>query len=117
MIVDALKTRVTNTKERGGIVHFVYITSDKGSFGICLDFDITEEGSSELEVRKNLETAVALHIETVRGNNLSDDLLNRLAPKEYWDIYNDFHSHRSSDDSEFLRAERVNFKGALPLSC
>ena len=113
-MIDALKTRVTNTKARGGIVHFVYITNDKGTFGICLDFNIVEEGSNEAEVRRHLETAVGLHIDTVREHNLSDDLLNRLAPQEYWDIYNDFHSKETIEKgNQFLSTESRQFKNTL----
>jgi len=109
--INALKSRVTNTK-KSGIVRFVYLTNDKGCFGICLDFDIVEEGMSEAEVHKNLENAVQLHLETVREKNLSDDLLNRLAPQEYWDIYNDFHTKEAlkrKEESPLRKIESVEY--------
>jgi hypothetical protein len=112
--MNALNTRVTNTK-KGGIVRFVYITNSNGCFGICLDFNIIEEGKNEAEVYKNLETAVQLHIDTVKKNNLSDDLLNRLAPKEYWDIYDDFHTKNAlrRKGKTSLKAEEYTSEGAL----
>ncbi len=113
--MNTLKTRVVNTK-KSGIVHFVYVSNDKGAFGICLDFNIVEEGATEAEVRKHLEIAVALHIETVREKNLSDDLLNRLAPQEYWDMYDDFHTKKSAKGKNSLRVEGMEYtKTALPM--
>lgn len=53
--------------------------------GVCLTFDIIVEGENYDEVRQELMDAATLHIETVRKNNLSEELLNRHAPKEYWE--------------------------------
>lgn len=98
--------RTQNTKEAGTVEFLVY--KEGGSFvGVCLTFDIIEEGSNPVELMKSIKEAAALHLETVRKNDLSDDLLNRYAPEEYWEKY--FEALRkvslhSSKNSDFLVA-------------
>lgn len=90
--------RPKNTKERGLIEFFVY--EEKKTFiGVCLTFDIIEEGTNAGEVIKNLKEAALLHLEVVRTKNLSDGLLNRYAPEKYWKKYFGF--------LDYLEAQRV----------
>jgi len=78
--------RPKNTKERGVIEFVVY--KEKSSFvGVCLTFDIVEEGKNPTLLLESLKEAADLHLEVVRAENMSDDLLNRHAPAEYWQIY------------------------------
>lgn len=78
--------RSKNTKENGTIEYIVY-KEGKSFVGVCLSFDIVEEGENPTELLKSIREAAELHLETVIKNKLSDDLLNRYAPKEYWDKY------------------------------
>ncbi len=80
--------RVKNTKEKGVMEFLVY---KKGAtyIGVCLTFDIVEEDSNPEKLMQSIQEAAQGHLQTVRDKNLSDDLLNRHAPKEYWDIYNE----------------------------
>ncbi|MBU6321661.1 MAG: hypothetical protein KGI78_03050 [Patescibacteria group bacterium] len=77
---------VQNTKAMGEM-NFLFIQEGKHIVGVCLEFNIIEEGTNLEEVKKHLETATRLHLEAVQENNLSDDLLNRHAPTEYWEIF------------------------------
>ncbi|MFA6404858.1 MAG: hypothetical protein WCW03_02555 [Candidatus Paceibacterota bacterium] len=78
--------RPKNTKERGTIECLVY--KDGATYiGVCLTFDIVEEGSNPTELMKSIKEAAELHLETVIRENLSDDLLNRYAPEDYWKKY------------------------------
>jgi predicted RNase H-like HicB family nuclease len=78
--------RTNNTKERGTMEFLVY--SEDGKFvGVCLTFDIIEEGNDPVALMKSLKEAAELHLETVIKNNLPDTLLNRYAPAEYWEKY------------------------------
>lgn len=77
---------IHNTKERG-IISFLFFREKKNYIGICLSFNIIEEGSDFEMVKKHLITSTKLHLETVYEKNLSDDLLNRHADKKYWEIY------------------------------
>ena len=84
MIMNIQRPR--NTKEQGLVECLVYKEND--SFvGVCLTFDIVEEGNNPTEVMKSLKEAVELHLETVIRNNMSEELLNRYAPEEYWKKY------------------------------
>lgn len=68
---------------------FGYSSGDK-FVGVCLTFDIIEEGDNSIEVMKSVEEAAILHLKTVCRKQLSDDLLNRYAPQEFWDKYFEF---------------------------
>ena len=83
-----MTARTKNTKEKGNIEFFVYKTKSENAYtGVCLTFDIVEEGSNPDALMKSLEEAALLHLEAVRIKNLSDTLLNRPAPKKYWNKY------------------------------
>ncbi|MEK7459911.1 MAG: hypothetical protein AAB636_02495 [Patescibacteria group bacterium] len=78
--------RPINTKKEGTIEILVY--KEKGVFvGVCLTFDILEEGTNALSVLKSIKEAAQVHLNAVVKNNMSDDLLNRYAPIEYWKKY------------------------------
>ena len=78
--------RPQNTKERGTIECLVY-KEGTAYVGVCLTFDIVEEGTNPIELMRNIKEAAELHLETVIRENLSDNLLNRYAPEEYWKKY------------------------------
>ena len=78
--------RPKNTKERGTIECLVY-KEGKTFVGVCLTFDIVEEGDNPTELMRSIKEAAELHLETVIRNNLTDDLLNRYAPEKYWKKY------------------------------
>lgn len=78
--------RPRNTKEKGLVEFLVYKERDK-FVGVCLTFDIVEEGSNPKEVMRSITEASALHLKTVVSKNLPDELLNRYAPNEYWEKY------------------------------
>jgi predicted RNase H-like HicB family nuclease len=77
--------RPKNTKERGTIECLVYKEGNTDAYiGVCLTFDIVEEGKNPVELMKSIREAAELHLETVIRENLPDELLNRYAPEEYW---------------------------------
>ncbi len=78
--------RPKNTKEKGVIELLVY-KEGKSFVGVCLTFDIVEEGNNPSELMRSIREAAELHLEVVIKNNLSDKLLNRYAPEEYWKKY------------------------------
>lgn len=78
--------RPKNTKNKGTVEFFVY--PERGKYiGVCLTFDIVEEGKDLQEVARSLVEAAELHLKVVRYKNFSDDLLNRYAPDQYWKKY------------------------------
>lgn len=81
-----LPITIKNTKEQGSFTVFAY-PEKKKFVAVCLHFNIVEEAGSIEEALKSVEEASILHLEVVIKKNLSDDLLNRLAPKKYWNKY------------------------------
>lgn len=84
-----MRLRFQNTKNKGLFVFLVY-PEDKKFIGVCLTLNIVEEGENPQEILKNLIGAAFGHLEVVRKENLSDDLLNRPASKKYWDKYEEY---------------------------
>ncbi|MBI5469879.1 type II toxin-antitoxin system HicB family antitoxin [Candidatus Kaiserbacteria bacterium] len=96
--------RNTNSKQSGTMEFLVY-REDSKYVGVCLTFDIVEEGKDPVELMKSIKEAAELHLETVIKNNLPDDLLNRYAPDEYWQKYFEAArqiEHRPTSRSGFL---------------
>lgn len=76
-----------NTKESGEVNFIIFKEKDNDEYtAVCLDFDIVESGDDIEFLRKSIEEAAKMHIETVRGFGLDDALLNRHAPEAYWDV-------------------------------
>ncbi|MDO8518524.1 MAG: hypothetical protein Q7S26_04525 [bacterium] len=91
--------RTSNTKKEGTMEFLVY--KEGGLYvGVCLTFDIVEEGSHPVELLESIKEAAELHLETVIKNDLSDELLNRYAPEEYWTRYFKALKERASSSSE-----------------
>lgn len=80
---------------------FAYQEQDR-VIGICLTFNIIEEGKSLDEVMKSVVEAAWLHLRVVVRKNLSDDLLNRYAPKEYWEKYFNLQKQLAKQKTEIL---------------
>ncbi|TSC78648.1 MAG: hypothetical protein G01um101429_716 [Parcubacteria group bacterium Gr01-1014_29] len=89
-------TRQKNTKNKGTIEFFVY--PEKGKYiGVCLTFDIVEEGKDPQQLMGSLLEAARLHLKVVRDKNLSGNLLNRYAPVEYWKKYFAYLQHTAKE--------------------
>lgn len=78
--------RPKNTKKEG-CVEFLYFKEKNTYVGVCLTFDIIEEGKSLSKLKESLEEAAKLHLKVVIKKDLSNDLLNRYAPQKYWNLY------------------------------
>lgn len=76
-----------NTKKRGQFTLFVYKERPNYYIGVNLEFDLIQEGKTALETMKRIREASIGYLETIIKENLSNDLLNRPAPKEYWEKY------------------------------
>jgi len=62
-----------------------------GSFtGVCLDLDIVEEGHVSLqEAILSINDAIDSHVQAAAKSGFPKELMNRPAPKEYWDKLDD----------------------------
>lgn len=79
-----------NTKKRGQFNLFVYREKPNYYIGVCLEFDLIQEGSNPREVMMQIKEASIGYLETVIENNFSDDLLNKKSPIKYQKKYREF---------------------------
>lgn len=91
--------RLWNTKARG-LVEFLIFKEGTQYVGVCLTFNIVVEDKDVEKVEKSVEDAAKLHLRVVQKKKLPDELLNRHAPKEYWDRYEAF--------CKYLYAKEIN---------
>jgi len=104
-----------NTKKEGQM-SFLYFQEDKHYIGVCLEFNIVEEGATLGEVKKDLETACRLHLKTVQEKKLSDDLLNRHAPAEYWKMYESVEQKQKRSEITSHKTRRLLSRSLSPYS-
>ncbi len=71
--------------KKSGLVEFTLFEENGHYVAVCLTFDIVLEGDDPIVLKEEIVKAAQLHLQTVSELNLSDDLLNRPAPKEYWE--------------------------------
>ncbi|MEK7390712.1 MAG: hypothetical protein AAB635_01070 [Patescibacteria group bacterium] len=79
-------SRPYNTKESGVIEYLVY-KEGNSYVGVCLTFDIIEEGDDPNKLMLSIQEAAELHLKVVRDKKMSDELLNRHTEEKYWAIY------------------------------
>ena len=64
------------------------IFKEKDTFvGVCLTFDLIREGNDPDALLEELRESARDHINMVIEQDMLESLLNRHAPKEYWEIY------------------------------
>ncbi len=76
-----------NTKKQGKFTLFVYPEKPKHFIGVCLEFDLIQEGKNVQEAMENIKKATWNYLKTIIKKKWPDDLLNRPAPREYWKKY------------------------------
>jgi len=77
---------MNNTKHHGFAQIFFYPKGD-GYVGVCLELDIVDDSKSFPELRERMVRNVTSYVSHVIGNGLDRSLLNRPAPKEYWEMF------------------------------
>lgn len=70
-----------------GTATFLFLIRKSGIIGVCLEMNIVKEGKKFEGVKRELIETVQDYVDTVTKENLPEYLLNRPAPKEYWEIY------------------------------
>lgn len=70
---------------------FAYKDVDGTFTAVCLDLDIIEERFATLQQAVlSINEAIDSHVKAVTKSGFSKELLNRPAPKEYWDKLKEF---------------------------
>ncbi|MCU0653147.1 MAG: hypothetical protein MUD10_02710 [Candidatus Pacebacteria bacterium] len=89
-IINLLHMRKIKNTKQCGIARILTFPSDTGYTSVCLDFDLIEEAKTRDAALEQMKESVEGYLQCVLKNNLSDNLLNRHADKEYWDMYNQY---------------------------
>ncbi len=92
--------REKNTKEKG-LVEFIVYPDGDNFVGVCLTFDIVEEGNDPVALMESIKEAAQLHLDVVIKEDMLEELLNRFAPQEYWDKYFKALREMGQDDVSF----------------
>jgi len=83
-----------NIKQQGQFRFIIFKKAgEKYYTGVCLDLDIVEQDKNPVTLRKSLEEAAQGYLEAINIKNLNDELLNKPAPKEYWNILIDLEKY------------------------
>jgi predicted RNase H-like HicB family nuclease len=98
-----------NTKLEGSATVFIY---KKGAvyIGVCLELDLVDEGKSREEVADRMKQAIKAYVAYVRAHDRGEDLLNRRAPKKYWQKF--FQYLRSIEGEEKSPGKTVRRRAA-----
>lgn len=89
--------KFNNTYESGSLTFlFLQEKLTKRFIAVCLEFDLEAEAESITEVQERIEDYAKLWLENIRENKLPEELLNKSAPQEYWDIANALEEERKS---------------------
>lgn len=68
-------------------LRFLIMRGEKKFFGVCLEFNITEEHEDSEKLAQILKDMAISHIKAVKNNNLDKSLLDRKANKKYFEIW------------------------------
>lgn len=96
--------RFNNTYESGSVT-FLIILERKKYKGVCLEFDLTVEADSFQEAKRLIEDYAKVWHKNAVVHKLPEEVLNRPAPKKYWQIYREL----VEQDLKKLEAERQGF--------
>lgn len=89
--------RFSNTYESGSMTFLFLKNRENNNFlAVCLEFDLEAEAKSFIEAQEKIEGYAKLWLENVRENKLPEELLNKSAPQEYWDIANALEEEKRS---------------------
>ena len=89
------KLRFNNTYESGRVTFIIFKDKKIDKFiGVCLEFDLEVEAETTSEAQNMVQDYAQLWLENVRKNKLSEELLNKSAPEEYWNLEKELEEQR-----------------------
>ncbi|MFH1077889.1 MAG: hypothetical protein V1745_01225, partial [Patescibacteria group bacterium] len=78
-----------NTKFCGGVTLFIYPVKSR-YIGVCLELDLIDEDTDRDILAERMKRRVQSYIAYIQKKEYHDTLLNRPAPKKYWDKFYQF---------------------------
>lgn len=107
------KLRFNNTYESGRVTFIIFKDKKIDKFiGVCLEFDLEAEAETSSEAQTIIQDYARLWLENVRENKLSEELLNKSAPAEYWDLEKELEAQRESREktiNSYISSIRIPF--------
>ncbi len=80
------KLRFNNTYKSGAVSYVGFKEKDK-FVAVCLEFDLVAEAKTLQEAKDRIEDLSNAWLHNVIANKLPEELVNKTAPKKYWEIY------------------------------
>ena len=81
------KLLFNNTYEKGSVTYLIIQDSKDKYVGVCLEFDLEIEAKTLEKAKECLEDYVHLWLKNAVRHKLSEEVLNKPAPKKYWKVY------------------------------
>ncbi len=78
-----------NSKQLGSATVFIYPSKDR-YIGVCLELDLVDEGKDRDELVERMKKRVDSYISYIHKKDHDDALLNRPAPKKYWNKFYEY---------------------------
>jgi len=105
-----------NSNQLGSATVFIYPSKDR-YIGVCLELDLVDEDKNRDVLNERMKKRVNSYIAYIHKKNYDDTLLNRPAPKKYWnkfyeylDLMREEEKKRMRDFQKFTTYKPVNTK-------
>lgn len=82
-----MKNLLYNNTYNQGSMTFIVVKEKNNYVGVCLEFDLVTEDKNPKIVMEKIEDYARGWLKNVVKSKLSEELLNKPAPKKYWKIY------------------------------
>lgn len=106
--------RFNNTYASGSLTFlFLKEKNSKRFLAVCLELDLEADADSLSDVEDMIKDYANSWLENVRENKLSEELLNRSAPQEFWNIANALEEERKS---RRRMIKHLTFSVGMPIS-
>ncbi|MBI5654394.1 hypothetical protein HZC53_01940 [Candidatus Uhrbacteria bacterium] len=92
-----------NAKHLGEATVFIYPSKDR-YIGVCLELDLIDEDSDRDILVDRMKRRVESYVAFIHKKNYDDSLLNRPAPKKYWNKFYQFLSLMKEEEKKHIRS-------------
>ena len=92
-----------NAKHFAEATVFIYPNKDK-YVGVCLELDLIDEDSDKEVLAERMKQRVQSYISYIHKKDFDDSLLNRPAPKKYWNKFYQFLELMREEEKKRMRS-------------
>ena len=103
-----------NAKQFGEATIFIYPNKDK-YVGVCLELDLIDEDRDKDVLADRMKQRIQSYVVYIQKKNFDDSLLNRPAPRKYWNKFYQFLDLMREEEKKRARST-VAFKGTASTS-